>query len=34
MIEFDIRPSGHTVPDAEREALLASPGFGQILPIT
>jgi branched-chain amino acid aminotransferase len=30
MIEFDIRPSGHTVPDAEREALLASPGFGQI----
>ena len=30
MIEFDIRPSGHTVPDAEREAMLASPGFGQI----
>ena len=30
MIQFDIRPSGHTVPDAEREAMLASPGFGQI----
>ena len=30
MIEFDIRPSGHTVPDAEREAMLVSPGFGQI----
>src|SRR5580692_6525975 len=30
MIEFDIRPSAHTVPDAEREAMLASPGFGQI----
>ncbi len=30
MIDFDIRPSGHPVPDAEREAMLASPGFGQI----
>jgi branched-chain amino acid aminotransferase len=30
MIEFDIRPSGHLVPDAEREAMLAAPGFGQI----
>jgi branched-chain amino acid aminotransferase len=30
MIDFDIRPSGHPVPDAEREAMLRSPGFGQI----
>jgi len=30
MIEFEIRPSGHPVPDAEREAILASPGFGQV----
>jgi branched-chain amino acid aminotransferase len=30
MIEFDIRPTGHPVPDAEREAVLASPGFGQV----
>ena len=30
MLEFDICPSLHTVPDAEREAMLASPGFGQI----
>ena len=30
MIEFDIRPTGHPVPDAEREAALASPGFGQV----
>jgi branched-chain amino acid aminotransferase len=30
MIEFDIRPSGHRVPDAEREAMLVSPGFGQL----
>ncbi len=30
MLEFDIRPSGRTVPDAEREAVLAAPGFGQI----
>src|SRR6202167_5650390 len=30
MIDFEIRLSGHQVPDAEREALLASPGFGQV----
>jgi branched-chain amino acid aminotransferase len=30
MIDFDIRRSGHPVPDAEREAMLASPGFGRI----
>jgi branched-chain amino acid aminotransferase len=30
MIDIDIRPSGHPVPDAEREALLRSPGFGQL----
>jgi branched-chain amino acid aminotransferase len=30
MIEFDIRPCGRPVPDAEREAILASPGFGQV----
>jgi branched-chain amino acid aminotransferase len=30
MIDFDIRPSGHPVPDDEREALLRSPGFGQV----
>jgi len=30
MLEFDIRPSAHPVPDAEREAMLVSPGFGQI----
>ena len=30
MIEFDIRPSSHPVPDADREALLRSPGFGQL----
>ncbi len=29
MIDFDIRPSGQPVPDAQREALLRSPGFGQ-----
>ena len=29
-IDFDIRPSGHPVPDAEREAMLRSPGFGQL----
>ncbi len=29
IIDFDIRPSGQPVPDAEREALLRSPGFGQ-----
>ena len=30
MIEFDIRPSDHPVPDAEREEKLRSPGFGQL----
>src|SRR5260370_7078676 len=30
MIDFDIRPSGHPVPDAEREALLRLPGFGKL----
>ncbi len=30
MIDFDIRPSDHPVPDAQREALLRSPGFGQV----
>jgi branched-chain amino acid aminotransferase len=30
MIDFDIRPSGHPVPDTERKAMLRSPGFGQI----
>jgi branched-chain amino acid aminotransferase len=30
MIDFDIRPSGHPLPAAEREAILASPGFGQV----
>jgi branched-chain amino acid aminotransferase len=30
MIEFDIRPSSHRVPAAEREAMLVSPGFGQL----
>ena len=30
MIDFDIRPSGHPVPDAERQAILAAPGFGQV----
>jgi branched-chain amino acid aminotransferase len=30
MIDFEIRPSGHPMPDAEREAVLASPGFGQV----
>src|SRR6266581_3472921 len=30
MIDFEIHPSGHPVPDAEREALLRSPGFGQL----
>jgi branched-chain amino acid aminotransferase len=29
MIDFDIRPSAHPLPDAEREAILAAPGFGQ-----
>jgi branched-chain amino acid aminotransferase len=30
MIEFDIRPSDRRVPAAERDAMLRSPGFGQI----
>ena len=30
MIDFEIRPSGHPLPDAEREAVLASPGFGRV----
>ena len=30
MIDFDIRPSGHPVPGAEREVILAAPGFGQV----
>ncbi|MBV9857791.1 MAG: branched-chain amino acid aminotransferase [Streptosporangiaceae bacterium] len=29
-IEFEIRPSRNRVPDAERERILASPGFGQV----
>ena len=27
MIDFEIRPSSHPVPAAEREAALAAPGF-------
>jgi branched-chain amino acid aminotransferase len=30
MTDFDIRPSGHQVPDGVREATLRSPGFGQV----
>jgi branched-chain amino acid aminotransferase len=30
MIEFDIRPTSHPLPDAERESLLKAPGFGQL----
>jgi len=30
MIDFEIRPSGHPLPDAERDAALASPGFGRV----
>src|SRR5271155_3233502 len=30
MIDFEVRPSGHPVPAAEREAMLAAPGFGQV----
>src|ERR1700684_3748632 len=30
MIEFDIRPSANPTPDAEREAILKSPAFGQV----
>ncbi len=29
MIDFEIRLSGHPLPDAEREELLKAPGFGQ-----
>jgi branched-chain amino acid aminotransferase len=30
MIEFEIRTSEHLVPDAERDEILRSPGFGQV----
>ena len=30
MIDFDIRPTDHPVPGAERESLLKAPGFGQL----
>ena len=30
MIDFEIRPSSHPVPAAERDAVLAAPGFGQV----
>jgi branched-chain amino acid aminotransferase len=30
MIDFDIRLSEHAVPDAVRDAVLASPGFGKV----
>jgi branched-chain amino acid aminotransferase len=30
MIEFDIRPSANLTPDADREAILRSPAFGQV----
>ena len=30
MIDFEVRPSSHPVPAAEREAMLAAPGFGQV----
>src|SRR5580658_7347031 len=30
MIDFEVRPSSHPVPAAEREATLAAPGFGQV----
>ncbi len=30
MIDFDIRPARHPVPNAQREAMLRSPGFGQL----
>jgi len=29
-IDFDIRPSGHRVPAAERERILEVPGFGEV----
>ena len=30
MIDFDVRPASHPMPAAEREAVLAAPGFGQV----
>jgi branched-chain amino acid aminotransferase len=30
MIEFEIRPSDHPVPEAERDEMLRAPGFGQV----
>jgi branched-chain amino acid aminotransferase len=30
MIEFDIRPSGHPVPEADRDEVLRAPGFGSV----
>jgi branched-chain amino acid aminotransferase len=30
MIDFEIRPSTHPMPAAERDAVLAAPGFGQV----
>jgi branched-chain amino acid aminotransferase len=30
MIEFDLRPSDHPVPDLEREAILRQPEFGKV----
>jgi branched-chain amino acid aminotransferase len=30
MIDFDVRPSPRPLPDAQRQALLRSPGFGQV----
>ncbi|MBV9451215.1 MAG: branched-chain amino acid aminotransferase [Streptosporangiaceae bacterium] len=30
MIDFEIRPSDHPTPEAERDAMLRAPGFGQV----
>ena len=30
MIDFEIRPSSHPMPEAERDAILREPGFGQV----
>jgi branched-chain amino acid aminotransferase len=30
MIDFEIRPSSHPTPEAERDAILREPGFGQV----
>jgi branched-chain amino acid aminotransferase len=30
MIEFDLRPTGHPVPDHERDAIVRSPEFGKV----